>query len=78
MRINIINDEKNFRFLYIELYFPSIGRIKRFNEWTDQYFSGFKMSFPTELFYLNDGDGYWYFALTLLGFGFKVVNQNGY
>ena len=43
MKINIINDEKNFKFLYIELYFPSIGKIDRFNEWTDQYFSGFKI-----------------------------------
>jgi hypothetical protein len=78
MKINIINDEKNFRFFYIELQFPRINRINKFNEWSDDYFSGFKMSFPTELFYLNDKEGYWYFALTLLGFGFKVVNQNGY
>ena len=78
MKINIINDEKNFRFFYIELQFPRINRINKFNEWSDDYFSGFKMSFPTELFYLNDEDGYWYFALTLLGFGFKLVNQHGY
>ena len=78
MKVNIINDEKNFRFFYIELQFPRINRINKFNEWSDDYFSGFKMSFPTELFYLNDKEGYWYFALTLFGFGFKVVNQNGY
>ena len=78
MKINIINDEKNFRFFYIELYFPSIGRINRFNEWTDQYFSGFKMSFTTEIYYLNDREGFWHFALTFLGFGFRLVNQNGY
>jgi len=78
MKINIINDEKNFRFFYIELQFPRINRINKFNEWSDDYFSGFKMSFPTELFYLNDKEGYWYFALTFLGFGFKLVNQHGY
>ena len=78
MKINIINDEKNFRFLYIEFQFPRINRINKFNEWSDDYFSGFKMSFPTELFYLNDKEGYWYFALTFLGFGFRLVNQHGY
>jgi len=78
MKINIIKDEKNFRFLYIELYFPIIGRINRFNEWTDQYFFGFKMSFPTEFYYLNDKEGFWHFALTFLGFVFRLVNQHGY
>jgi len=78
MKINIINDEKNFRFLYIELQFPRISKVDDYNEWTEDHFTGFKMSFPTELFYLNDGDGYWYFALTLLGFGFRLVNQHGY
>ena len=78
MKINIINDEKNFRFLYIELYFPSVSRVKRFNEWTDQYFFGFKISFPTETYYLNDREGFWQFILTFLGFGFRLVNQNGY
>jgi len=78
MKINIIKDEKNFRFLYIELYVPSIGRINKFNEWTDQSFSGFKMSFPTEIYYLNDKEGFWHFSLTFLGFGAKIVNQNGY
>jgi hypothetical protein len=78
MKIKIINDEKNFRFLYIELYLPSIGRVNRFNEWTDQYFSGFKISFPTEIYYLNDKEGYWHFTLTFLGFGFRLVNQHGY
>jgi len=78
MKINIIKDEKNFRFLYIELYFPIIGRVNRFNEWTDQYFSGFKISFPTEIYHLNDKEGYWHFALTFLGFGFRLVNQHGY
>ncbi len=52
MRINIINDEKNFRFLYIELQFPRISKVDNYNEWTDDHFTGFKMSFPTELFYL--------------------------
>ena len=78
MKINIIKDEKNFRFLYIELCFPSIGRVNRFNEWTDQYFSGFKISFPTEIYYLNDKEGYRHFTLTFLGFGFRLVNQHGY
>ena len=78
MKINIIKDEKNFRFLYIELYFPIRGRINKFNAWTDQYFSGFKMSFPTEIYYLNDKEGFWHFALTFLGFGFRLVNQHGY
>jgi hypothetical protein len=78
MKINIIKDEKNFRFLFIELYFPIIGRINRFNEWTDQYFFGFKMSFPTEIYYLNDKEDFWHFALTFLGFGFRLVNQHGY
>jgi len=78
MKINIIKDEKNFRFLYIELYVPSIVRINGFNEWADQYFSGFKMSFPTEIYYLNDKEGYWHFSLTLVGFGAKIVNQNVY
>ena len=78
MKINIINDQKNFRFLYIELHFPSLGKIDAFNEWTDQYYSGFKMSFPTEIYYLNDKEGYWHFALTFLGFGFRLVNQHGY
>ena len=57
MKINIINDQKNFKFLYIDLHFPSLGKIDRFNEWTDQYFSGFKISFPTEVYYLNDREG---------------------
>ncbi len=78
MKINIINDEKNFRFLFIELYVPSIGRVNRFNEWTDQYFSGFKISFPTEIYYLNDKEGFWHFTLTFLGFGFRLANQHGY
>ena len=78
MKINIINDQKNFKFLYIDLHFPSLGKIDRFNEWTDQYFSGFKISFPTEVYYLNDREGYWHFSLTFLGFGFRLVNQHGY
>ena len=78
MKINIIKDEKNFRFLFIELDLPSIGRLNKFNEWTDQSFSGFKMSFPTVIYYLNDREGYWHFSLTFLGFGAKIVNQNGY
>ena len=78
MRINIINDEKNFRFLYIELYFPSIGKFKRFYEWTDDYYEGFKASFPTEIYYLNDRKDFWHFILTFLGFGFRLVNQHGY
>ena len=78
MKINIINDEKNFRFLYIKLCFPSIGKVNIFNEWTDQYFSGIKISFPTEIYYLNDKEGFWHFALTFLGFGFRLVNQHGY
>jgi hypothetical protein len=78
MKINIIKDEKNFRFLFIELHFPSLGKIDAFNEWTDEYYSGFKMSFPTEFYYLNDKEGYWHFALTFLGFGFRLVNQHGY
>ena len=78
MKINIINDEKNFRFLFIELYFPRIKRINRFIEWTDQHCSGFEMSFPTEIYYLNDKEGFWYFTLTFLGFGFRLVNQHGY
>jgi hypothetical protein len=60
------------------LCFPSIGRVNRFNEWTDQYFSGFKISFPTEIYYLNDREGFWHFALTFFGFGFRLVNQDGY
>jgi len=78
MKIKIINDEKNFRFLYIELCFPIISRVNKFNEWTDQYFSGIKISFPTEIYYLNDKEGFWHFTLTFLGFGFKLVNQHGY
>lgn len=76
MKINIINDEKNLRFLYIELQFPSIRIIKRFNEWSDTFYDGFKMSFPTEIYYLNDREGYWHFSLTLLGFGLKLVSQH--
>ena len=78
MKINIINDQKNFKFLFIEIHFPSVGRIKTFNEWTDDCFDGFKMSFPTEIYYLTDKQGYWHFSLTFLGFGAKIVNQNGY
>lgn len=78
MKINIINDEKNFRFLYIQLCFPSIHRVNTFNEWTDQSYFGFKISFPTEIYHLNDKEGYWHFTLTFLGFGFKLVNQHGY
>jgi len=78
MRINIINDEKNFRFFFIEVCFPKIGRIKGINEWTDEFYDGFEMSFPTEICFLMDHRGYWHFSLTLLGFGAKIVNQNGY
>jgi hypothetical protein len=78
MKINIIKDEKNCKFLYIELYLPSIGKINKFNEWTDQSFSGFKISFPTEIYYLNDKQSYWHFTLTFLGFGFRLLNQHGY
>ena len=78
MKINIINDEKNFKFLFIELHFPSLGKIDAFNEWTDEYYSGFKMSFPTEIYYLNVREGYRHFSLTLVGFGAKIVNQNGF
>ena len=78
MKINIINDEKNFRFLFIEIHFPSVGLVKTFNEWTDDYYEGFKASFPTEIYYLTDKKEYWHFSLTLLGFGFKLVNQHGY
>ena len=78
MRINIINDEKNFRFLFIELQFPRIGIVKRFNEWSDDYYEGFKADFPTEIYYLTDKKEYSHFSLTLLGFGLKLVNQNGY
>ena len=78
MKINIIKDEKNFRFLYIELRFPNLGKIDTFNEWTDEYYSGFKISFPTEIYYLNDKEGCWHFALTFLGFGFRLVNQHGF
>ena len=78
MKINIINDEKNFRFLYIQLELPSVGTVKTFNEWSDDYYEGFKASFPTEIYYLTDKKEYWHFALTFLGFGFRLVNQNGY
>jgi len=78
MKINIINDEKHFRFVFIELYFPIISKIDKYNEWSEQYFSGFKISFPTEIYYLNDREGYWHFSLTFLGFGAKIVNQNGF
>jgi len=52
--------------------------VKRFNEWTDDYYEGFKADFPTEIYYLTDKKEYWHFSLTLLGFGFKFVNQNEY
>ena len=78
MKIKIINDEKNFRFLFIELHFPRINSFNKFNEWTDEYCSGFEISFPTEIYYLNHKDGYWHFTLTFLGFGFRLVNQHGY
>lgn len=78
MKINIINDEKNFRFFFIEICFPKIGRIKAFDDWTDEFYKGFKISFPTEIYFLIEHHRYWHFSLTLFGFGAKIVNQNGY
>ena len=78
MKINIINDKENCKFLVLEFLFPTFGKISSFNIWSDESFSGFKISFPTKIYYMSDTRVYWHFELTLLGFGAKITHQHGY
>lgn len=48
------------------------------NEWGNDHQTKFiDVKFNTNLIYRNDTT-YWYFELTLLGFGFSITRQTGY
>ena len=61
----------------VDLLFPIIRKIDIYNEWTDDKYNGFEMNFETRLRYIYT-DGFKQFDLILLGFGVKIVKQNGY
>jgi len=79
MKIYLIQDDKNFRYLSVDIFFPTfkIG-YKALNGFFDENHQGFKISFPTEIYYINDREGYKVFCLTFLGFGFRINKQDGY